>query len=157
MRLFCFLLIASTAITSGCASLIAKCGKDLEPFKTREQIHEQLGEPTKKGEDNGLAYEEFTTRQKIAEKMVHRYSVGYAMMWYFTLGTIDVVCVPCELIGISYGTIFGNTIRVMYDPSGKVKYISVNGEELLDIFISYREESTPQKPNHTPLDVPLKP
>ena len=45
----------------------AASGKDLRTIATRDEVHEQFGEPCRTGTANGQAFEDYRTRRKIAE------------------------------------------------------------------------------------------
>lgn len=67
MQIAYLLLIAPILLSGGCAGMIAGCGRDLTPLKTKEEVHAQLGAPSASGVADGNFFEEFRTRRKIAE------------------------------------------------------------------------------------------
>ena len=59
-----------------------------------------------------------------------RFGEGYAMLLIMTGGTCELILTPVELSRMSKRTIFGQTIRVTYDPTGHVTGESLDGESL---------------------------
>jgi hypothetical protein len=132
MRPLPLLLVPSLLFTSGCAGLIAQSGTDLASLNTREEFHAALGQPVTSGVADGVFFEEYHTRRKIAEPWACcGYGEGYAMMLVATFGAIDLLCVPCELYQIGRNTVLGQTIRVTYGPTGAAWELSIDGEQAL--------------------------
>jgi hypothetical protein len=116
MRGVLLILTTTSLFSSGCAALIARSGQDLWDLKTRTEVEAVLGNPTGKGEIDGITYEEYTTRRKIAEPP----GPGYAMAYTMTLGLGDLVFVPYELLLIGRRTIVGQEFHVAFDAEGNV-------------------------------------
>ena len=116
MRIACLLLTSIGALSSGCSFMIADCGKDLRSLKSREEVRAAFGKPEKCGVEDGKDFEEFRTRRKIHSDRQQ----GEAMLAGFTLGASEVVFLPLELCRLTTGTLFGQTIRFTYDPTGSV-------------------------------------
>jgi hypothetical protein len=127
---FSFVIVAAS-FSAGCASLIARCGKDLTGLKTKEEVHAQLGKPVSKGFVKGESFEEYRTRRKISEDCPIRFGGdGYAMGLVLTLGTIDLLYVPREFYIAGKRSLLGQTMQVNYDASGAVTQIYLDGESL---------------------------
>jgi hypothetical protein len=95
-------------------------------------MHTILGEPVASGVLDGEEYEEFRTHKVIAKDQTMKYlSEGYAMLWFGTFGTFDLVCVSYELGRLGKRTLFGQTIRVTYWPGGSIAKVERDGESVL--------------------------
>jgi hypothetical protein len=128
MRPLYLLLAASVALSGGCAPLIVGCGEDLASLKTKEEVHARLGEPAVRGVTDGLPFEEYHTRRKIAEEQ--RYGEMYGPFWLMTCGALDLPFVPYELCRAGWRTLAGQTVCVTYDAAGTVIGLELDGEPL---------------------------
>ncbi len=126
-RIACFLLVATTPLLSGCASIIARTGTDLYCLKSKEEVQAKLGKPVATGMEDGEFFEEYRTRRKIAEQWPARCSgIGYAMLVTMTCGTSELISVPNELFILGRRTLLGQPIRVTYGEDGSVKYVRLD-------------------------------
>ena len=103
-------LLACVLLSGGCSCLIAESGKDLTALTTKEQVHQSLGAPKLTGVAEGQPFEEFESRQKIADPMRAATDSMSVMMTY---GFGEVVALPQELYLLCSRTLFGETIRVI--------------------------------------------
>jgi hypothetical protein len=135
MRIGVILVLASVFLSSGCAQMIASCGKDIDCLHTRKEAHALLGEPAAIGiadelnepAATGIAlHEEFHPRMPIAEDLGYGYVLGDML----TLGTLDLCVVPFEIYVKCRKMLVGQTICVNYDASNAVKRIELDGHPL---------------------------
>jgi hypothetical protein len=128
LRLSCVLFALVALISSGCSSLVAYSGQDLKTLATRDQVHQEFGEPIVSETIDGISFEEFVTRRKISEQ---ERAVGLNMASTMTGGLIEFIALPAELYRDSERLLAGQTLRFAYDQSGKVAKIDLDGNYLL--------------------------
>lgn len=119
-----YIVLVLLLLSSGCSCLIARSGKDLRPLKTKQQIHEEFGEPVASGISDGKPYEVFHTRQKISE---HLRASSLGMGFGMSFGLVELVQFPYELYLQGHKTAFGQTIQVNYDSEGNVSRLWLDG------------------------------
>lgn len=128
LRLNCVLFVLVALISSGCSSLVAYSGQDLKSLATRDQVHQEFGEPIISETVDGTSFEEFLTRRKISEQ---ERSVGLNMASTMTGGLIEFIALPAELYRDSGRLLVGQTLRFEYDQWGKVARIDLDGNYLI--------------------------
>jgi hypothetical protein len=128
MRLSCALLVGYELLTSGCLSFMARRGQDLSPLITREQVHQEFGEPTFAETVDGTPYEEFQTQRKICE---YRRAISIGMGGVMSWGLIELIAFPDEHYRNEQRLFLGQTLRFQYNQSGNVTKVYLNGEYLL--------------------------
>lgn len=112
--------------------MIVSRGEDLNRRSTREEMRDTLGPPLASGEHQGLPYDLFLTRRKIAEPW-RRESVGMAAVSTFGFSELSVV--PLLLGEWARRTIVGQRIAVLYEGD--------------DVFVVLRDE------DELPLTAPI--
>ena len=116
----CFLVVAML-FTTGCAHMIAESGLDLGALPNKEAVHEAVGQPIASGTEDGLYFEEYRTRRKLAEPQPLRcWGEGYAMLLVMTCGLSECITVPHEAFILGRRTLLGQPIRVTYGDDGAV-------------------------------------
>ena len=122
------LAVAAAALSSaGCAALVAGSGKRLDDVATRDQARREFGVPVATGVAGGRSYDEFRTYRKISEGWKGIY---YCMGDVATLFLGEVVWLPAELFRAARGNLVGRTVRFVYDPSGDVSDIILDGDHV---------------------------
>ena len=120
-------LIAMLPFLTDCSAYIAKAGKDLRTFETRDQVRAQFGRPTETGTSVGQEYEEFRTHRKIADE--HE-SDTLELMSAWTHRTSELIMVPIELALTAAQTVSGRDVRFWFDSSGRVIAVFLDGRQL---------------------------
>jgi hypothetical protein len=137
MRYLGLLLIMTCVGSSGCSALIVESGVDLHDLRTREQVHEQFGEPAASRTAEGRVVEEFCTCQKIAEPMRGAH-LGMTVVMTYGLG--EFVAFPIELYNLGRHTLLGQHVCFTYDATGNVMHLYAP-EQRFDDDVSGPEES----------------
>jgi hypothetical protein len=123
MRCTVLLLILSALASTGCSMFIAKAGKDLSPLESREDARAQFGEPIATGTDGESPFEEFRSRQKLSEPArASTHGMGIAMTFFL----FELYLFPRELCFLTKRTLFGQTIRVIYSPDGRIERMKID-------------------------------
>lgn len=94
MRYTSAILFLVALASSGCSSLIARCGYYPDDTTTIEKVRQKFGEPTARGIHDRLPYEEFHTRLMIAEPLR---GASLGLGFAFTFGLSEVIAFPYEL------------------------------------------------------------
>jgi hypothetical protein len=97
-------------------------------LKTREQVHESLGTPSKSGTDDiGYPFDEYHTHWKTSEPkaagatlILGAYTLGLMEMWFF----------PLRVYESAWTIVFGDDLRFLYDSDGSVEIIAINGHSM---------------------------
>ena len=129
MRLRCLLFAFFVFLSNGCSVFMARCGRDLAPLATRDQVHQEFGEPVAIGTaTDGQVFEDYLTRRKYAE-VGRSYSdgLGFAM----TYGLTEFIAFPLELFRNGKRLLIGQTLRFEYDSAGDITRADLNGDECL--------------------------
>jgi hypothetical protein len=113
--------------------MIARAGKDLGSVETKQQMHAVLGEPAVKGVEERGPYEEFRTREVIAEDWSVK-GEGYAMLLGTTCGAVELVAVPYQLYLLGKRSLLGQTVRVTYGQDGAIIGVERDGESVIGLF-----------------------
>ncbi len=125
MRYTSAILFLVALASSGCSSLIARCGYYPDDTTTIEKVRQKFGEPTARGIHDRLPYEEFHTRLMIAEPLR---GASLGLGFAFTFGLSEVIAFPYELCRTGAHTVLGQDIRFAYDSAGTVTHFCVAGE-----------------------------
>jgi hypothetical protein len=128
VRAAVFLLVTFAPLCGGCSILIARAGKDATQLTNKEQVRNDLGEPTKSGIEQGWQYDEYHTHRKFAEPCLadlHSMSLGYS----FGLG--EFILFPAEIFALTGNLLFGRDIRFYYDERGNVVHNTLEIGKLL--------------------------
>jgi hypothetical protein len=128
---FSLIVIVCFAIVSlnGCCSvMIVESGKDLSKLPTSDEVHQRFGQPCAVGVIDGYSYEDYLTRQKIAEP-VRGAALGMGVAYTYGLG--EFLALPSELTLLARRALFGQQLRFAYNQSGEVVRIFLDGEPLL--------------------------
>ena len=128
MRLCCALLAGIVCLSTGCSALIARSGEDVTQLATREQVHQEFGEPLFLETVQGTPFEEFKTRRKISE-WAHAEALQYGLGMSF--GLIEISQFPTELFRNGERIVSGQSLGFHYDHSGNVIAVYLNGELLI--------------------------
>ena len=127
MRVAVLLVLAGLSSSAGCSYLVATSGKNPGTLANREEVRQTFGTPAATGLEDGRYYEDFYTRRKIADwHGMTGYSMGYAM----TLGFIEFYCLPRQLFITSKRSVLGQDLRFVYDETGKVVQVRLDGQLL---------------------------
>lgn len=111
------MLIAITLFQCGYSTLIARSGKNVEIWETREQIREVLGTPMTTGIEEGREFDDFVTCKKIEEdSRIYGLSVSFAM----TCGFSEFITFPNEAYRAIRNMIVGTDLRFYYDANGRI-------------------------------------
>jgi YD repeat-containing protein len=142
MRLAARLFLVPVLFSSGCAASLARLGTDPTKLETKEEVRAQFGEPDKSGVVEGLCYEEYSTRRKIATEAP--WAEGEVMFFAMTLGLIEIPLLSHELYRTTKGAAAGQRLRFTYDHLGRVIRIDLDGEsERFLIFnLTHRDQVT---------------
>jgi hypothetical protein len=154
MRFAHLLAAAVLLFSAGCAAMVAESGRDLTVLKTREEVHAGLGKPSADGVAEGKVYEEYRTRQKIAERRYDRMAEAYLILTMETLGVFDLACFSYEIYRIGCRTVLGQTIRVTYDANGTVIGLTLDGQSLDRQRGSPQQDNVPIPAAHAPPALP---
>jgi hypothetical protein len=123
----------------GCSALVALSGEDLSRLKTREEVHREFGFPFETGVKDGLAYEDFQSHRKVREDWM---GMGIAMMDATTCFMAEFYLFPFEVYEGTRRSIFGETIRFLYDESGRVRHITVDEHGWIHVPPDYEAKET---------------
>jgi YD repeat-containing protein len=88
---------------------------DLGALKTRDQVHEKLGEPVATGTDHDQPFEEFHTRRKLCDQ---NGSAVCMMGFGISLGLSELIAFPAELYLWGRNSFVGQRVRFTYDLDG---------------------------------------
>jgi YD repeat-containing protein len=128
MRRILWLVLACSLISSGCSFLIAGSGMNVHRLTTRQDFHREFGPPSETGTEAGQVFEEFHTRRKISEPFRASH---LGMEVTMSLGLGEFIAFPWEVYRLGSRTLLGQTLRVTYDPDGRVSRTSLDGERLI--------------------------
>jgi YD repeat-containing protein len=140
MRNVCLALTAAAFASTGCSALIAVSGRNLSDLKDRTDVQAAFGAPEATGEAEGKLFEEYSTRQKIADPWF--VGPGLAMGYCMTLGLYEFVILPVELYRTGRRTLLGQRIQFTYDTDGHVTSIRWDGDP---VHVPDRIESLPSE------------
>lgn len=135
-------LLTCALLSGGCSCLIAESGKDLAALTTKEQVHQALGTPKLTGVTEGQPFEEFESRQKIADPMR---AATDGMSVAMTYGFGELITFPQELYLLCSRTLFGQNIRVTYAPDGSLTGVFLD-DERIDSFANRMKRSPQSEP-----------
>lgn len=114
------LLVAIALSECGCSTLIARSGKNVEIWKTRDQIRDVMGTPVTTGIEDGREFDDFVTHKKIAEdSRIYGLSVYFAM----TCGFSEILTLPNEAYRAIRNMTVGTDLRFYYDANGRITSI----------------------------------
>ncbi len=128
MRVAYLLLIACVLPSIGCTMLVVNSGKVLTALKSQAKVHEAFGLPTATGQAEGMPYEDFITRRKIAEPQKNIYLI---MGTIWTCGFGEFVWFPTELYRAVRRSVVGQSLRFTYDAAGNVTAIRFDNDPVL--------------------------
>jgi YD repeat-containing protein len=131
MRSACILLSVCALFSGGCSCLISDSGLNLGPtgpVTTKEQVHQQFGQPSNTGISDGQEFEEYRTTKKVAEPIR---AANISMTDTSTYGFGEVFAFPEEMYLLSTRMLFGQTLRFRYNADGKVTGVFLD-DELID-------------------------
>lgn len=125
MRAAILLCVATVLPACGCTYYVVSSGTKLGDFGSREQVQAEFGPPVASGAVEGKPFEEFRTRRKIAEPE----KVIYVVMGdVVTFGFGELVWFPQQSFIAARRSIRGQTLRFVYDESGTVTGVTLDGE-----------------------------
>ncbi len=128
------LLLLSTA--SGCSSLIARSGLDMETLTCRSDVESQFGVATGLGENQSGTSASYRTRRKISDPMA---ASGYGMEFVMLFGLREPKNVAVEMREITRNIIQPQRIEVTFDDNGNVIPMSnPHGRKTDPIFPRFR-------------------
>jgi hypothetical protein len=125
--IFCQLLFCCCVSCTGCSSLIAYSGKDVGNLKTREQVHESLGTPSKSGTDGSYPFDEYHTHRKTSEPKA---AGATLILGAYTLGLMEMWAFPLRVYESAWTIVFGDDLRFLYKSDGSVEIIQINGQSM---------------------------
>ena len=100
--------------------MIAYSGQDVEKLANIEQVHASFGAPTTSGD----FFEEYWTHRKISEPQVAGVDL---LLGTGTLGLFEVWNFPQAILQTASSTLFGQTLRFVYDRKGDIIEVQING------------------------------
>jgi hypothetical protein len=149
MRYALLLLLLPTLLATGCSIYLAQAGKELTPIRTRKDAHAEFGPPITQGVEDGLQFEEFRTRRKVAEKFrgsTHSMALGMTLFLY------EFYLFPRELYFLAKCGLAGQTVRMIYNPDRTVRGFSVDGRWGGVVNRMADERPSPDVPAPLPVD-----
>jgi hypothetical protein len=123
MRCASLFVLAVAALSTGCAALVAKTGRDPEGL-TPERVTREFDTPVATSNQDGTSTLTFRTHQKIAEP---GRSDELMTADFLSFGLAELVYVPRELYRATRTTFLGREIMVRYDALGRVYSVMVDG------------------------------
>lgn len=144
MRLCCGLFAGIACLSSGCSALMARSGEDLGKLSTREQVHQEFGEPQFLETVGGTPFEEFKTRRKISDS-AHAEALNFELQ--MSAGLMELSNFPTELARNGERIALGQSLCFRYDQSGNVIAVYLNGHELIGSDYLLREQTTGRAKN----------
>jgi hypothetical protein len=127
MRTLVLAIIAASPLGGGCSYRIVRSGIDPCQFKTKDEVHEALGEPVSESFGTRVSAEDFRTRVKIAER---ERAEGISLAVGNTNGLLELYMGPFEMGTLIGRTVTGQTLRFLYDENDKVTDVLLNGSSL---------------------------
>ena len=127
MRASSLILAAGCLFCAGCAQLIKHSGTNISTLATRDEVHEEFGDPIRVSERDGSTVEEYVTRRKIADPFGFR---GLGEEYALTLGLGEFIWFPQELYTAVNRSIVGQRLEFTYGPDGHVIYMRQDDEPI---------------------------
>lgn len=146
MRRLPLAFLALTLPATGCTALVVGSGRNPSSL-TKRTVTEEFGTPAATDNPDGTSSLTFRTRRKLAEpnKLI------YATMGFVcTFGLGELIWFPNELYRAGRTALVGCDVRVDYYPTGEVKAVWLNGDQVYSGPEPTAEPPAPAKPVTAP-------